>query len=149
MYRPPDCPSNLFEEAIHEIKIAVENHNTTFPTTIITGDFNFPKTNWSTNVVSEARQQDQEQAKSLMKLTSDLLCTQIIEQPTRNNNILDLFFTNNHEIVREYTVENTVASDHNAINVQTNLNCKPSEIHSNKDLFFQKLNFNHKKNPSI
>jgi len=39
----------------------------------------------------EANQHDKEQARKFMQLTSDLLCTQIIEHPTRKNSILDLF----------------------------------------------------------
>ena len=145
MYRPPDCQTNLFNEALQEIQETIEEYNENFPTTIITGDLNFPETNWGIGQSSEVRSENKQQAESLIKLTSDLLCNQIIDQPTRINNILDLFFVNNTEVVRDYFVENTVASDHNVITVQTNLNCKLSRVHPNKDIFFNTLNFNHKR----
>ena len=145
LYRPPECPHASFEEAFQELKTGIENHGETYPTIILTGDLNFPKTNWSSSSSSEARGEDKNQAELIIQLSSDLLCTQIIEQPTRNNNILDLFFVNNEEIVREYFIENTTASDHNVITVETNLNVKQNKVDPRKSLFFNKLNFNHKK----
>ena len=146
IYRPPECPCTKYEEALQEIRSTTsDNSNRTFPYIIITGDLNFPKTNWSTGETVEASAADKQQADALVQLASvELLCTQHIKQPTRNNNILDLFFTNTHELVRDIRIENTVASDHNVITVETNLNYTQKVVHPNKDLFFNKLNFHHK-----
>merc|ERR1711989_159248 len=46
---------------------------------------------------------------------------QMIEEPTRKENTLDLIFTNNPEIITQLDISKTIMSDHNIIEVTTSL----------------------------
>ena len=72
--------------------------------------------------------------------------SQMVQEPTRINNLLDLFLTNCPELIQNIEVSNTVISDHKLIKIETYFERKPI---SNKDReerrgFFQ-LNFHHKR----
>jgi hypothetical protein len=56
-----------------------------------------------------------------LKFAEQFALEQFVTVPTRLNNILDLFFANNTELVRELSVEDTVLSDHRLINVRADL----------------------------
>lgn len=49
----------------------------------------------------------------------DHFLTQVVTDPTRGDNILDLVFTNNTKIFHSYEVLSTVMSDHNLLVVRT------------------------------
>ena len=74
---------------------------------------------------------------------------QMIEEPTREENTLDLIFTNNPEIITQLDISKTIMSDHNIIEVTTNLkDC--NELTSNTDEAIEldetnlrQLNFHH------
>ena len=60
------------------------------------------------------------QARALLELANHIFLHQEIEHPTRQNNVLDLLFTNNHELIRAYSVQKTIFSNHNLITATTN-----------------------------
>lgn len=112
LYRPPECPSNMFLTPLEEIRIKLETLSTCLPNIIITGDFNFLTINWNSESVVGGRASYRLQAESLMEFAQDFCLQQFIDLPTREENILDLFFTNHGDIVQEYDVSHWKASDH-------------------------------------
>ena len=96
VYRPPDAPLSSFKKAIDFIYSQVNNTSDDSYNICITGDFNLPDINWDTAVVPlESISEEQRSTDMLFKLMSDLFLNQYVDSPTRENNILDLFFTNN------------------------------------------------------
>lgn len=109
----------MFLTPLKEIKIKLETVSTCLPNIIITGDFNFPTINWNSESVIGGRASYRLQAESLMEFAKDFCLQQFIHLPTREENILDLFFTNHGDIVQEYHVSPWKASDHRLITVKT------------------------------
>ncbi|KAK4311194.1 hypothetical protein Pmani_017286 [Petrolisthes manimaculis] len=84
------------------------------------GDFNFPEIKWSEGTLSAGGTLDhQAQAKALLEVADKSLLTQQIITPTRRDNILDLYFTNNQESINTYKTEKNILSDHDLIVINT------------------------------
>ena len=69
---------------------------------ILAGDFNCPDINWEEMTVNKGAA-DREVQQALLDLTTEHGLSQIHDQPTRDNNLLDLVFTNNPSIVKSST----------------------------------------------
>ena len=88
------------------------------------GDFNFPFLKWTSKnnddfINDETIINDEKlQAKKLLKFAEDFFLEQYVKRATRNGNILDLVFTNNHELIRDYNIIiNKKLSDHYIIKI--------------------------------
>ena len=81
IYRPPSCPVKDFEE----ISLKILTYVMSLPYFFL-GDFNLPEINWS------SIRPNCPTAGSLINLTSITFLSQQISEPTRNCNILNLFF---------------------------------------------------------
>ena len=82
---------------------------------ILTGDFNFRNIDWDlltgTNDVEN----------TFIESITDNMLTQLVTSPTRINNILDLVFTNNTDMISDITVDEPFStSDHNMITMEVN-----------------------------
>ncbi len=80
MYRPPKQQAADDAALYEEIQALTQNKQS-----VILRDFNCPKINWS-NMTGD------QEGNSLLEMLEDTFMTQIISQPTRENNILDLVF---------------------------------------------------------
>ena len=69
---------------------------------ILAGDFNCPDINWEKMTVNKGAA-DREVQQALLDLTTEHGLSQIHDQPTRDNNLLELVFTNNPSIVKSST----------------------------------------------
>ena len=95
----------------------------------MTGDFNFPKEhiNWidtgECGAICEIK--DKNSGADILKTFSqnNFLIQQIMA-PTRNENILDLFFISNTEAINNIDVKEFPISDHRAVSVSTNIPTK-------------------------
>lgn len=77
------------------------------------GDFNFLNVKWfEGRLISRMIRCKQAQAKPLLKLTNTLFIEKSVLRPTNMNNILNLCFTNNIDIVRGVKVTPILVSDH-------------------------------------
>ena len=139
VYRPPKCGTKFFKDTIENInvwcdKLFEDNINPKF---IINGDFNFPELKgWNISDIEslissmEANEnacrsiaQDKIQAKALLDISQKLFTEQKMKDPTRKNNILDLFFCNDDElIVDQMFIESVITSDHSLNIIRTNIN---------------------------
>ena len=66
---------------------------------IIAGDFNCPNINWNTLTV-ERGAPDRELQHALIDFATEHNLTQVHQQPTRDDNILDLVFISNPSLVK-------------------------------------------------
>ena len=64
--------------------------------------------------------------KLFLDLADDLGLTQTVNDPTRGDNILDLFFTNNINFISKTSVVSGV-SDHQAVTIESKLSLKPQK----------------------
>ena len=113
------------------------------PTVMMCGDFNSPFVNWSIGSLSGSTLHMQRQAEALIDFMNEYCLQQCVTEPTRINNILDLFMTNNSSILCQVIVLDTVVSDHRLILVGTyidNVNVPHHDYPEAQD--FAKLNFN-------
>ncbi len=89
VYRPPKQQAADDAALYEDIQAMTQNKQS-----VIIGNFNCPKINWSTMTG------DQE-GNRVLEMLEDTFMTQIISQRTRKNNILDLVFVTDSDLVRE------------------------------------------------
>ena len=87
IYRPPKLSEENDRILYDEIRSVIKDKNA-----VICGDFNNPSVNWSTLTADRERTR-------LLELTEEAFLYQIVQTPTRGNNILDLIFTNDSDII--------------------------------------------------
>jgi hypothetical protein len=151
LYRPPRCSISDFLTVISKLRSKFEDLESPTPNIILTGDFNLPNVCWSTESIYGGTTDDRKQAEYIFSLTNSWCLNQKIKEPTREKNILDLFWVNNEEIIDTIEVTPTAISDHNIITVKTNLKSnsemkKPNNISnlpnfSHYNFFSNKLNW--------
>ena len=112
IYRPPDADRSRFLSLLRSLqqKIDAISENSRMPDLHILGDFNFPEVDWKSPTSSPTPS-----ARDLFDLIDRNHLTQLVTEPTRGNNTLDLILTN----VPRYTVElkiiPTILSDHRIV----------------------------------
>ena len=109
------------------------------------GDFNFPNIDWSSLLVNPCGSADSTQS-SLLQLNfmSKHFLNQYVSSPTRGNNILDLFLTNNEYLVTNISSNITDLSDHNMVDVMLSFNptdSNRSHLHFFDENEFRSLDF--------
>ena len=137
IYRPPGTAVNSFEKLlkftqrnINEIIDKSKPHCDIF----IMGDFNPTDMSWNQGG----------SALLLSQFMENNFLTQVIDKPTRQNNILDLFITNNSNIVLQTDTVDTSLSDHRIVEIKTTYNLLTTQA-KNKPYFpehsFRSINF--------
>lgn len=83
----------------------------------LAGDFNFPGINWVNDNIIKPKRRYPDQHIQFMDVLADNGLTQMVTQPTHDNNTLDLFITNNPSIIDSV---NTIPglADHAAVIVE-------------------------------
>ncbi len=92
VYRPPKQMRTDDTALYEKIKSSIRNI-----TAVVVGDFNCPSINWN------SLQGDQEGSR-LLEMVEDSFLSQIVTQPTRGNNILDLVLTSDTEVISDCEV---------------------------------------------
>ena len=145
IYRPQACPAQKFIEPLNKIQAILHNLPPPMPNIMLTGDLNLPLMNWESESVYGGTAEMRLQATALLNFATDFCLSQHIDKPTRGNNILDLVMSNNDDLIHEYSVEKTVLSDHNIINIKTTMNKSGhnnvSSLAPHTELNFNQLNF--------
>merc|ERR1712215_189021 len=93
----------------------------------MTGDFNFGFIEWTNNssgdcsykFKKETIKDEKEQFMDLMALCDEYCLLQILEAPTRGENTLDLFLTNEVSLINNLEVNVSNKSDHSKIEIST------------------------------
>ena len=155
IYRPPHTKINDFNPLIAKIREILNSLERPDPTIVWTGDFNFPFVEWKEcesggsvwnfNPNINACADEREQFRNIMNLASNFNMIQLISEPTRGNNTLDLVFTNEVELFNNCEISRSALSDHFIIEMSTALktnNRNDNENDSNKkEEGLRKLNF--------
>ena len=143
IYRPPSCPEALFKHALGEVSKAICSLGTPMPLVVICGDFNLPSIDWNSGNISGSTLEIQRQAAALFEFMNEYSVLQMVTEPTRKSNILDLFMTNNPEIISSIEVMDTLLSDHRLLLVETCINTEESLVQKPNLEGFNSLNFHH------
>ena len=128
LYRPPDSEDTAFHSLMDTLqeKIAEFTNGNRSPDIFITGDFNLPLMNWDSCSVPTSPPCKAYQR--LMDFINDNFATQVVDQPTRGNNILDLVLTNSPESVANVLTEDVPKlSDHKVVDCILTFNPIPED----------------------
>ena len=113
IYRPPATDSTYLQNLIFILKDLIHANPTT--PIWIGGDLNLPNIEWSTNTIIDNRYPlilcDQ-----ILDFVTDYGFLQLVQSPTRNNNTLDIFFTNQPSFVESCEVIPGI-SDHEIVSI--------------------------------
>ena len=130
IYRPPGSTNEDIQSFESLLKFLQDTLNSSesdnFTEFLIMGDFNLPGIKWGDNPNHERNSATSKLENLLLSFMENNLLSQYVSQPTRQRNILDLFLTNNHDLVLQTKSEETSISDHNVVSIQTtyNINAK-------------------------
>ena len=105
IYRPPKVTRQKSNLIFNELRSAARHKNT-----LIMGDFNYRDIDWETNTSSCTESEE------FINAVNDGFLKQLVRQPTKDNNILDLILTNNDNLVYNLEIGGKLSnSDHNEI----------------------------------
>ena len=93
------------------------------------GDFNFPIIEWPSKKVCGGTTSEQEQANHLLGFAENNFLEQIVEEPTRKNNIMDLVLMNNKERIHSHQMIKTIILNHNLVEVRLDIHCEKTHNH--------------------
>ena len=147
MYRPPDCPTEKFSspkwiknKTNRNRKSNAKYHIYRRPELSNCWLANGNSRWWKSGEPDE----NQVQAKAFLQFAQEQCFQQYIEEPSRKNNILDVFLTNNDQLTWQIIIVETSMSDHNIIQIETNIKfVEEKEKHKIKksNLSYRDLNF--------
>ena len=141
VYRPPDASLSSFTKLLRVIQSYIDPiMEAKYHDINIIGDFNFPNIDWNTLTCTPSQGREQyDSAESLLEFMQHNLLLQVVDRPTRGQNTLDLFFTNNNRVIRNIETENTTLSDHDLVKINLLYNMKspptPSAPHFKEHTF--------------
>ena len=136
VYRPPPNYKNkyhgeILEQSFENIVInniynVMNKYKAQVPDMILTGDYNFPKAIWS-NGIGKNHGDTLSNTRSFQKLAelaAELNLLQTVSEGTRetrkgNRNILELIYTNNHELISNMYIETSKITDHKYLICET------------------------------
>ena len=113
------------------------------PNIIFTGDLNFPTIDWQMEAADGGTHENQVQANAFCNLHRNNAYS-TTEEPTIKNNILVVFLTNNDQLTRQIIITETSMSDHNIIQIETNIKIveeKQNHQIKKSKLSYRDLNF--------
>ncbi len=120
-YRPP----NTNQAYLNNLQSSLSRISNTNSHVLLGGDFNAPDIDWENEQVKPTSSRPGLHS-SLLETINDAGLVQIVDQPTRNNNILDLLLTNNSTLITRHSITPGLAdtSDHDNVAVEINLRPK-------------------------
>ena len=151
IYRPPDTTSEKFKECIDEAERYLKNVKMTDNIMLI-GDYNFPFLRWREvndsvihDVISGGTCDEQAQAQALLNIADKHFLNQVITEPTRLKNTMDLVFLNDTNLLGNIKVEEVSnhISDHNLIIADINSNIPNPTVEQRNENSSKLSNFNY------
>ena len=131
IYRPPNADAKSFENLLRFLDDALTDKNDPgrFNDIIIAGDFNLPNIDWKVSHIHSENKLSSSCENQLLCFMENHFLSQYVTEPTRGKNILDLFLTNNANLVLYSTAEDyKPMSDHNLVKVHTTYNMQLSSV---------------------
>ena len=118
-YRPPDSTNVFLNELTRFLKFVQESH---FKDVVLIGDFNYPNGSGFSSSASET---------SFIDSITEFSYLQMINSPTRGNNLIDLVLTTNEHLTDNFEVTDddsiSLPSDHKAIFFDLKLHQQPKQ----------------------
>ena len=134
-YRPPDTKADYFDQFTESlIKLPKQAEG---KPKIIGGDFNLPDISWTENGTENPLSII---SKSLLSTIANESLTQLQTEPTRGENILDLYLTNRPGLVKNIQTIPGIG-DHNMIIVDTEIKAKINKNKPRKVYRFNKADW--------
>ena len=111
-YRPNENDFHSFEEFCKSVDMVSKKNGHIW----ILGDLSYPKFHWNDNYVPQVKQgcSFPQQYDDFINLLDDNNLIQMVSEPTRQDNTLDLFLTNNDSLVSKVTILPGI-SDHDIV----------------------------------
>ena len=130
IYRPPAQPVHTDREIYEQISEICNSQDT-----VLMGDFNLPVPKWGEPI-------NLHNGHDLYANLQESSLTQLVHFPTRGNNILDLVFTTNDDLIENVVVNDEFSnSDHRAITFNLNFTCQEPNASNEKIPDYRKANF--------
>ena len=135
---PPNSTIDNFRESLNVCQKAIDDvtdADNKVKDILQFGDFNLPCISWPSVQVYEKsvsqKSQEKQQAKILVNYVETNFLENYIYTATRGQNILDLVFSNNHQLVSNYsTTVNNKFSDHHLLTVNLNFTYNQENLSS-------------------
>ena len=117
VYRPPNTLTSSFLSGLIDfLKNDINDINDDSYQLCVTGDFNLHYIHWESSCVSTGGSSgDQSSAEALFSFMSEYMLNQYVLVPTRGDNVLDIFLTNNDRLVINVSSLPTDLPDHNLV----------------------------------
>ena len=112
-YRPPNSNSEIMDQFCYSVNKVFQDFAPNFPQLLIGGDFNLPGIDWTSYSVLSHK--DLQQSTTLIDCILDNCLNQVIKYPTRGQNILDLMFTSNPNLLSNELHAPSLSHDHDAV----------------------------------
>ena len=129
VYRPPSAPLSSFSGVLSFLNnCVVKEADDSFQFCFL-GDFNFPEIQWPHGTVTPGSAFDSaESARHLLAFMADNLLNNYVHCPTRKDNTLDLFLSNDDRLVTNVVAKKTNLSDHDMVDIMINYNPVSVEV---------------------
>ena len=117
-YRPKEGDTESAGDLRHSLEFVSKTQGNVW----ILGDFNNPKFSWDANHVPSIKQgcSFTDMYDDFMSMLDDFGLVQMVTEPTRCENVLDLFLTSNHTLVQQIKILPGIA-DHEIMVADVNL----------------------------
>ena len=152
VYRPPDAPTESFKEILNHLQRKLDDltSGNRTPDIYLMGDFNLPEIDWEFLDNSQCKSQsDQQAAKELLNFADRNFLSQVVLNPTRGGNTIDLVLTNKSQDIIETSTSETQMSDHMLVQLPLGYTplqpkvspTKPIDEHSFRAVDFHQADF--------
>ncbi len=111
VYRPPNATDDFMSHLCDTVAEIKSTHNPSG--FIIAGDFNLPGIEWTTEAVTSGAR-NRKSCEFLLGMIDELALQQMVDQPTRGENTLDLFMTSSPGLVNQVLIGPGI-SDHDTV----------------------------------
>ena len=113
-YRPPDCNPTPIKTLAKNLESSIFNRTDHTPRVVLGGDFNAPDIDWGVPTIKPSPQYGLEVNEGVLNLCEEFPLIQTVMENTRNDNILDLIFTTDPDLVDHVSTTPGI-SDHAAV----------------------------------
>ena len=140
-YRPPKSDIEVLE-ALGK-SIGDLNQHKSLPNILLVGDFNLPDILWENSSIKSNRIYSFGLSYHMMDLANNNYLTQMVTEPTRGENILDLILTTTPDLI-DFVQVHPGMSDHYAVTAEINMRAKfnpqkPRSVYSYKRANWDKI----------
>ena len=112
-YRPPNSNSETMDQFCYSVNKVFQDFARNYPQVLIGGDFNLPGIDWTSYSVLSHK--DVQLSTTLIDCFLENCLSEAIKYPTRDQNIPDLMFTSNPNLLSNEVHVPSPSHDHDAV----------------------------------